>query len=140
MWSDTLELIKKVSMPLDRRKHTRYDQMNLELSVSRRGIAGFLRLNPTADCLDFSLSGLQFGSNQAFNVDDKLVIDIRVRDIEANELNAVVVEAEELKPGFYCTRVRFCFLERHMKNPRIMHALLQIEDRLRVEHEFPQYS
>lgn len=131
-------MIKKAAMLEERRKHMRYDQMNLELSVARRGFAGFLRLNPSVDCLDFSLSGLQFGSNQTFKVDEKLVIDLRVRDVEISEINAVVIETEQIEPGFYCTRVRFCFQERRMKNPRVMHALLQIEDRLRVEKQYPQ--
>ena len=123
-------------MPVERRKHQRYDQMSLELSVARRGIAGFLRLNPSVNCLDFSLSGLQFGSDQPFKIDEKLVIDLRVRDIEIHELSVVVVENEEIESNFYCTRVRFCFQDRHMKNPKVMHALLQIEARLRVEQQY----
>ena len=125
----------------ERRKHTRYDQgeepLSLELNVARSGIAGFLKLNPTADCLDFSVSGLQFGSNQKFKVDEKLRIDLRAQDLELREINGVVVESNETEPGSYCTRVRFCFLERRMKNPRIMHALLGIEDKLRVAKQYP---
>ncbi len=125
----------------DRRKHTRYDQDDdhpgLELNVARSGIAGFLKLNPTADCMDFSVSGLQFGSNQQFKIDEKLRIDIRAQDVELKEINGVVVESKEIEPGMFCTRVRFCFLERRMKNPRIMHALLGIEDKLRVAQEYP---
>ncbi len=123
----------------ERRKNTRYHELAVELSVARRGIVGFLRLNPTADCVDFSLSGLQFCTNQQFKVDEKLVLDLRVRDIEAKELNAVVVTCEPMddKPGKYCTRVRFCFMERRMKNPRVMHALLAIEERLRVAQQYP---
>lgn len=123
----------------ERRKNTRYHELAVELSVARRGIVGFLRLNPTADCIDYSLSGLQFCTNQPFKVDEKLVLDLCVRDIEAKELNAVVIECEPMEgqPGKYCTRVRFCFMERRMKNPRIMHALLAIEERLRVARQYP---
>lgn len=125
----------------ERRKHTRYDrednQHGLQLNVARSGIAGFLKLNPTADCMDFSVSGLQFGSNQKFKLDEKLRMDLRVQDVEVKELNGVVVDCEEMSPGMYCTRVRFCFLERRMKNPRIMHALLGIEEKLRVAKQYP---
>jgi hypothetical protein len=121
----------------ERRKHVRYDKIGLELSVARRGIVGFLRLNPTADCVDFSVSGLQFGTNQRFKEDEKLVLDLRVRDLEVKELNAVVISSEPMENGMYCTRVRFCFQERRMKNPRIMHALLTIEERLRVAKQYP---
>ncbi|MFT7141003.1 MAG: hypothetical protein ACJAYE_002004 [Candidatus Azotimanducaceae bacterium] len=112
-------------------------ELNLELKVARRGIVGFLKLNPTVDCLDYSQSGLQFGSDQAFRIDEKLVLDLRVWDMELDEINAVVVECEHLDNGLYCTRVEFCFLETHMKHPRITRALLQIEDRLRIEREYP---
>ena len=125
---------------IERRKHTRYDQYNelgLELNVARSGIVGFLKLNPTADCVDFSVAGLQFGSNQKFKIDEKLRIDLRLRDLELTEISGVVVESEELEPDMFCTRVRFCFLERRMKNPRIMHALLGIEEKLRVAKQFP---
>ena len=111
--------------------------MNLTLNVARSGLAGFLRLSPTASCLDFSVSGLQFGSNQRFKNDEKLRIDLRVNDVQVREVNAVVVGCEEKEPGMYCTRVRFCFLERRMKNPRIMHDLLAIEERLRVAEQYP---
>ncbi len=125
----------------ERRKHTRYEQIDdhpgLELNVARSGIAGFLRLNPTADCMDFSVSGLQFGSNQKFKIDEKLRVDILTQDVELKEVNAVVVECKEIEADMFCTRVRFCFLERRMKNPRIMHALLAIADRLRVEKQYP---
>lgn len=137
-------LVKKLPMLEDRRTapHNESDmdvnpELNLELTVARRGIVGFLRLNPTADCLDYSQTGLQFGSNQEFKIDEKLVLDLRVRDMELDEINAIVLECEQLDNGLYCTRVKFCFLEKHMRNPRIMHALLQIEDRLRIEREYP---
>tara|TARA_R110002072_G_scaffold64_9_gene414 strand:- start:3931 stop:4329 length:399 start_codon:yes stop_codon:yes gene_type:complete len=130
-------LEKKLPMQEERRKHTRYDELDLELNVARRGIAGFLKLNPTADCLDFSLSGLQFGCSQPYKIDEKLVLDLKVRDLELNEVNAVVVESELIEPGLYCIRVKFCFQDRHMKNPRIMLALLKIEDSLRVEKLYP---
>lgn len=125
----------------ERRKNTRYHELGVELSVARRGIVGFLRLNPSADCIDFSVSGLQFCTDQRFKVDEKLVLDLRVRDIEATELNAVVVSSEPMTEegqlGKYCTRVRFCFMERRMKKPRIMHALLSMEERLRVARQYP---
>lgn len=123
------------------RKHARYNvepaKRGLELSVARSGLAGFLKLSPTADCLDFSVSGLQFGSSQRFKMDEKLRIDLCVNDVEVKEINGVVVGCEEKEPGQFCTRVRFCFLERRMKNPRIMHALLSIQEKLRVAEQYP---
>lgn len=138
MWSNILELDKMLLMQEERRKHTRYAELDLEINVARRGIAGFLKLNPTAECLDFSLSGLQFGCDQPFKIDEKVVIDVRVRDLEINEINAVVVECERLDSGLYCTRLRFCFQDRRMKNPRIMLTLLKIVDCLRLEKQFPR--
>ena len=143
VWSNNLTAAKAPSMQEEsqqdeRRRHVRYDELDLELRVSRRGIVGFLRLNPTADCLDFSLSGLHFGSDKAFKVDEKLVLDLKVRDLELSEINAVVVACEQTEPAAFCTRVRFCFEEKRMQDHKIKNILLQIADRLRVQTQYPE--
>ena len=124
-------------MHTEKRKHTRYSQAGLSINVARPGITGFLKLNPTSECLDFSLSGIQFGSNQPFRVSEKLVLDMIVRDVEISEIPVVVVNSTEEDKGTFCTSVKFCFDTSRMQKPEIMHCLLQIEDQLRVANEFP---
>jgi len=124
-------------MQLFRRKDIRYGHCGLGLSVARSGLAGFLKLNPLSECMDFSLSGMQFSCNQACLEGEKLVLDLVIQDLELYEINAVVVTCQKERPDNYCVGVRFCFLAQHMQKPQVIHKLLQIEDRLRIATEYP---
>ena len=124
-------------MHIEKRKHERYNDAILEITVTRPGIAGFLKFTSTTVCMDFSLSGLQFGSSQEFRIGQKLIVDLLVRDIELNELTVIVANCSEDKPGVFRTGVQFCFETSRMKDSDIMHGLLQIEDKFRVAREFP---
>lgn len=125
-------------MEPEKRKHVRYDHSDLSVYIARTGLSGFLKMTPTSKCMDFSLSGMQFGSDQKFKTDEQLIMDLVIQDVELREINAVVVNCEEEKDGSYCTGVRYCFEKSRMNKPQIMHALLQIEDRLRVAQEYPE--
>ena len=127
-------------MEQERRRHARYSQSDLELEVARPGIKGILSVNPSAECLDFSLTGLQFGSDQPFRQGEKVIVDLRVYDLRADELRASVVSSEKKDNGMWCTRLRFCFEDKSMQKPEISHSLLKIEDRLRIATEFPMSS
>ena len=121
----------------ERRRHPRYPKGALELKVARPGIKGILTLNPEAECLNFSRSGLQFESDRPFKVGERLVGDLNVLDVAFNELYAIVMSVKEDADGLLCCGIRFCMEERRMQKPKIMHALLQIEDKLRATHAFP---
>ena len=125
-------------MNIDQRKRIRYAHGLLTLNVARPGITGFLKLAPTSNCMNFSLSGIQFGTNQPFRHDEKLILDLVIGDIELYELNARVVIYGPEQQAPFCTRVEFDFATRRMQKPEVMHALLQIEDRLRLASEYPQ--
>lgn len=124
-------------MDSERRRHARYQKADLSLDVARPGIKGILSLNPTGECLNFSLAGLNFGSSQAFQLGERLVLDLSVYDISVSELKAEVVNTTKREKDLYCTGVRFCFEEKAMQKPEISHALLQIEDKLRVAEQYP---
>ncbi len=127
-------------MEQERRRHPRYCQKGIELAVARPGIKGILSVKPTVECLDFSLTGLNFASDQAFQANETVIIDLCVFGLRADELRASVICTEELDSGMFCNRVRFCFEEKSMQKPEISRILLQIEDRLRIESEFPMES
>jgi len=134
----TQEPVPQHPLKEERRQHTRYDKVNLELSVARPGIKGILRINPSSSkCLDISLSGIQFNSNQKFTLDEKLVLDLCVYDTELKELNAIVLDSQLHEDGHWCTRAKFCFQAKRMQQPGVTSSLLKIIDRLRTEHEFP---
>ncbi|MCB1693460.1 MAG: PilZ domain-containing protein [Pseudomonadales bacterium] len=124
-------------MEKERRRHRRYQRSDLELDVARPGIKGILSINPTSECLDFSLAGLQFSSPKQFSKGEKLILDLRVYEIHIRELKAQVITSKARAKGLFCTGVRFCFEEKSMQRPEISHALLQIEDKLRSAQEYP---
>ncbi len=125
-------------MDQERRRQPRYSRADLELDVARPGIKGILALNPTVECLNFSITGLQFGAEDSFKVGERLILDLRVFEIQARELRSQVVSCEyNTEAGLWCTSVRFCFEDKSMQGEEINHALLQIEDKLRIANEFP---
>ncbi len=123
-------------MSTERRRHERYDNEQLVLNVARPGIKGILRLNPTAACLNFSLAGLQFGTEQAFEIGERLILDLCVDDIELTELMIEVRSCKLEESNMYCCGVSFCFDNKRMQKPEIRHCLLKIEDRLRTYTEY----
>ena len=121
----------------ERRRNGRYGEVDLVLDVARPGIKGILRVTPSSECLDFGIAGLQFGSAEPFQQGERLVLDIRVNDVELRELVAQVVSSQQKEDDMYCTGVRFCFELKSMQTPKISRALLQIEDKLRVAQQYP---
>jgi len=133
----SLSITKSASMKIERRRHPRYEGADLAVDVARPGIKGILEVHPNSECLNFSLGGLRFGSNQQFQEGEPLIVDLRVHEIEIAELHAQVVACTPHDGGMYCTGVRFCFEDKNMQRPEVSRALLQIEDKLRVAQEFP---
>ena len=124
-------------MDEERRRHPRYPKGSIELKVAPPGIKGILTLNPDAECLNFSRTGLQFESDRRFKEGERLVVDLSVFDVALHEINAIVMSVKEEADGIRCCGVRFCLEDRPMRKPKIMHALLQIEDKLRTTEAFP---
>jgi len=131
------EKAKSAIMPKERRRHLRYQRADLVLEVARPGIKGMLRITPSSECLDFAIAGLQFGSKERFKKGERLVLDLRVYDVEVRELLAQVVSSQPREDNMYCTGVRFCFELKSMQRPEISRALLRIEDKLRVAQQYP---
>lgn len=121
----------------DRRHNERYNNERLVLNVARPGIKCFLRLNPTAECLNFSLTGLQFTSEQVMQTGEALVLDLCVYDIELMEIYAEVVSCTPEGDDLWCSGVKFCLQDKRMQHPDIRHRLLKIEDKLRSLSRYP---
>jgi hypothetical protein len=122
----------------ERRHHERYNNEQLILNVARPGIKGFLKVNPCAECMDFSLTGLQFSCEQPMVTGEALVLDLCVSDIELNEIYGEVVSCKQENDGSWCCGVSFSFADKRMQKPEIKHSLLMIEDKLRSINEFPE--
>ncbi len=118
-------------MTEEKRRYTRFENRSLSVAVARPGIRGIIRTNPTAECLNFSRTGLQFDCRQELNEGEKLVIDIAVDDLCLNELRAEVVSKLQTATGDWCHGARFCLEE--IKKDDVFHGLLMIEARLKTE-------
>ena len=124
-------------MTEERRRHARYHQADLSLGVARPGIKGILKVSPSSECLDFGIAGLKFGSTEQFREGERLILDLRVFELEARELIAEVVSSEPKVDNVFCTSVRFCFELKRMQRPEISRVLLRIEDKLRTAEQYP---
>ena len=122
----------------ERRHHERYNNERLVLKVTRPGIRGFLRLNPTANCLDYSRSGLQFASDQPMHPGQPLVLDIQVYDLELSEIYGEIISCVEEESGKWCCRVEFSRTNSQMQKSEFKRGLLMIEDKLRTLSLFPE--
>jgi hypothetical protein len=116
-------------MAVEKRRYARFENHSLSVAVARPGIRGIIRSNPTAECLNFSRTGLQFDCPQELNEGEKLIIDIAVDGINLNELKAEVVSKLKTATGDWCHGARFCLEE--IKKDNVFHSLLLIEHRLK---------
>jgi hypothetical protein len=116
-------------MAVERRRYARFENRSLSVAIARPGILGVIRSNPTAECLNFSRTGLQFDCPQELNEGEKLIIDIAVDGINLHELKAEVVCKLKTATGDWCHGVRFCLEE--IKKDNVFHSLLMIEDRIK---------
>jgi hypothetical protein len=126
-----------IMTPEERRRHSRYSRTDLAIDIARPGLRGILSVSPLVECFNFSRTGLKFGSDRSFRIGEKLILDLRVFDIQVHEVCAEVVTSERLESGGWCCGVRFCFEDKNMQRPEVHHALLQIEAKLRAADEFP---
>ena len=135
-----LRAIRTAEMPAagsDKRRYRRYENRSLTVDIARPGIKGIIRTNPTAECLNFSRTGLQFDCGQYLKVDEMLVIDIAVDDIELRDLSASIVTCKQKDDGEWCYGARFCLEKPKMKKDSIHRNLLRIEEKLRTLLDYP---
>ncbi len=124
-------------MSEERRHHDRYAMEQLVLNVTRPGIKGFLQLSPTADCLNFSLSGLQFLCQKPMKPGEPLILDLCFFDINLTEIYGEIVSCEQQESGAWRCGLRFCFEDKRMQRHDVSQCLLEIEHKLRALDEYP---
>ena len=121
----------------EKRRYQRYGNQNLSLQVSRPGVRGMLRSNPSGKCLNFSRTGLLFNCAQPLKDGEPLVIDIFIDDIILRDVAAKVVSKQRQEDGAWCHGARFCLEQRKMQKEEIYRNLLLIEEKLKNCAEFP---
>ena len=113
----------------EKRRYERFVNRSLSVAVARPGLRGIIRTNPSAECLNFSRTGLQFDCHQELRTGEKLVIDIEVDGISLNDLKAVVISKVQTESGDWCHGARFSLED--VRKDRVFHSLIMIEDRLK---------
>ena len=121
----------------EKRRYQRFENRSLAVDIARPGIQGIIKTNPTAECLNFSRTGLQFDCPQKLKDGEKLTIDISVDDIVLRDLSAMVVSSQSIDNGNWCYGARFCLEYPRMKKDNIYRNLLLIEEKLKRSNEYP---
>ena len=114
----------------EKRRYERFENRALAIGVARPGIRGILRSNPSAECLNFSRTGLQFDSAQQLKTGESVLIDIEVDEIAVHDLKATVVSSVQTEQGAWCHGTRFCLED--TKSDAVFRDLLRIEDKLKT--------
>lgn len=130
MPSKRIKVLEIMNSDEDRRQHPRVPVSDLRVAVHRRGWRGVLGRPPAIECIDFSLGGLQIETNQPFAVGERVVIDLRFREVCMEEINGMVVRVVD-RDGEDRYGVEFCFESRFMRTPRVSDCLRRIESYLR---------
>jgi len=121
----------------DRRRQTRYSPGDLKLTIAYPGLKGMLRSNPIVECTDFNATGLQFTTSKRFHLDDRVVIDLCIKEECLYELMGMVCYTRRIDDGYQCG-VRFCSEDRRMQAADVQHTLRKIESSLKSDAEYPE--
>lgn len=63
---------------------------DLQVEIHRPGLLGMFRRPVNADCLQFSLTGIQIESDVEFRVRQHVIIDLKMNDLRVEELPGIV--------------------------------------------------
>ena len=63
---------------------------NLKVEIHRPGLLGMFRRPIVADCLQFSVTGIQIESDVELKISENVVIDLMLNDLRVEELPGVV--------------------------------------------------
>ncbi|TDJ24536.1 MAG: hypothetical protein E2O54_12855 [Gammaproteobacteria bacterium] len=106
---------------------------NLEVDIHRPGLLGMFRRPIIADCLQFSLTGIQIESDVEFKVGEKLVIDLKLHDLRVEELPGVV-RSVSVSDGQHYYEIEYDHDRRD--RPNTLHCLRHIDTHIR--HQLKQ--
>ncbi len=122
----------------ERRESPRYPRGDLSIEVHRTGLGGLFRSPGISVCENFSITGAQILSRDRFKLEENIVVDLTLRDLCLEELDAIVCSvADGDEPGQYRYGIRFRFNSGpHMRSTMVTHCLRNIASSLRSENEF----
>jgi len=103
---------------------------NLTVQLHRTGLLGMFRRPIAADCLHFSLSGIQIETPAHLKVGQPVVMDLIVNDLRVEELSGVVRSASAADDKHYYD------IDFRMEGPtraNTLHCLRHIDSRVRTQ-------
>jgi hypothetical protein len=100
----------------------------LQVELNRPGLFGMFRAAIPAECLEFSVDGIDIRSPVELKVGQQLVIDLQMHDLRVEEL-AGTVRSVSVQGNDRCYRVQFSADKRARGNT--LHSLRHIETHVR---------
>jgi PilZ domain len=100
----------------------------LQVELNRPGVLGMFRAAIPAECLEFSVDGIDVRSPVDLKVGQQLVIDLQMHDLRVEEL-AGTVRSVSVEGKARCYRIQFRTDERARGNT--LHCLRHIETHVR---------
>jgi hypothetical protein len=105
---------------------------NLEVELHRPGLLGMFRRPIVAECLEFSLTGIQVESDVEFKISEHLIVDLKLHDLRVEELPCVV-RSVSVSDGRRCYEIEYDRERRDRANT--LHCLRHIETHVRHQME-----
>lgn len=106
---------------------------DLQVEIHRPGLLGMFRRPVNADCLQFSLTGIQIESDVEFRVSQQVVIDLKMNDLRVEELPGVV-RSVSVSEGKHYYQIEYDSDRRSRANT--LHCLRHIDTHIR--HQLKQ--
>jgi hypothetical protein len=115
---------------IERRKYVRFSKVDMRIHVKRNSIVHELIKGERVDWLNFSRYGLAFACQRKFNVNEKILIDIKTSAHRITNLVAVIHNARR-QNNLFRYGVQFYFgANSYMSSAEIQDVLDAIEQSL----------
>ena len=103
---------------------------DLNVDIHRPGLVGMFRGAISADCLQFSIKGIQIETAAKLFVGEKLILDLEVHDMRVEELQGTVRSISAVDDKHYYD-IDFSIGYRKKGAANTIHCLRHLENHLR---------
>jgi len=129
-----MTLLEKQIQPIasyrERRKYVRYNEGAMHVWIKRRGLLREFIKGEAAEWFNFNQHGMAFSCSTHLNINEELLIDLKVGNLAVHSLVAVIHNARR-QAGKYRYGVQFCFgANSHMQSHEIKELLCSVEQLL----------
>lgn len=121
---------KAIPAKPDRRKYLRHNEGTLQLCIRRKGVLHAFSKRTPAEWLNFNEFGLAFSCDTHFEINEKILIDLKTPTMTLHDVVAIVHHARR-QAGKYRYGIQFYFgANSYMSSTETREKLLAIRDEL----------